>query len=55
MNLSFVEDAQGLTPIYDGDAHRKINTKSDHTKTDKNAFFVNFVMHSPKRYLNEQI
>ena len=27
----------------------------DHTKTDISAFFENFFMHSPKRYLKGQI
>ena len=33
----------------------KLTPKGDHIKTDIMAFFVNFFMHNPKRYLNGQI
>ena len=57
-------DSRG-NPIYtfDGDASRKIKIKSlrensvklTPSKTDIAAFFVNFFMQSPERYLNRRI
>ena len=33
----------------------KLTPEGDHTRTDITAFFVNFFMPSPKRYLNGQM
>lgn len=35
--------------------NRKLTPEGDHTRRDITAFFVNFFMPSPKRYLNEQM